>query len=141
MDITSKEHCGLLAMAELAGRHVGRPVPLNEIAEAQGISLKYLEQIVPCLRAAGLIEGTRGARGGYALIRAPGEITVGDVLRALSGGKLSLQCAGEEMPATCAREVVCVVRPVWVALHGQMLETLDGMTLADLWSGRQRDQA
>jgi Rrf2 family protein len=140
MDITSREHCGLLAMAELARREARGPVPLRDIAAAQGISMKYLEQIIPCLRAAGLVASTRGARGGYALSRAPGQITVGDVLRALGGGVLSLRCAGEAKSSTCAREGSCIVRPVWVTVHQQVLETVDGMTLADLRSREQEGQ-
>lgn len=132
MNVSAKEHCGLQAMAELAGRYVDRPVPLREIARAQGISLHYLEQIVPCLRAAGLVKSRRGAKGGYLLARAPGEITIGEVLRALGRSILSLQCVCKDVAPTCVRDDVFVVRPVWEALHWRMLEMLDGITLADL---------
>src|SRR4030042_4976120 len=86
MKLSAREQYGLRAMIEL-GRHHGRgPVSLSEVAEAQGVSLGYLEQIIPLLKEADLVESTRGAHGGYELTRSPLEITVGDIVRALEEG-------------------------------------------------------
>jgi Rrf2 family cysteine metabolism transcriptional repressor len=130
MKITSRERSGLLAMAELADRYGEGPIPLNQVAEAQGVSLEYLEQIMPSLRDAGLVYSTRGARGGYELCCAPAQITVGQVLYALDGEILPLNCIIED--ATCERSPTCSVRTVWQTIHDRIQDTLDSMTLADL---------
>ena len=132
MKISAKEEYGLRAMAELAKRYGDGPVPLSEIARAEELSMDYLEQIFPSLRAAGLVNSTRGAKGGYELSRSPAEITIGDVLRAIAGEILDLQCLSEKDAPPCDREAVCVVHPVWKAVYDRIVETLDSTTLGDL---------
>ncbi len=132
MKISAKEEYGLRAMAELAKRYNDGPVPLSEIARAEELSMDYLEQIFPSLRAAGLVNSTRGAKGGYELSRSPAEITVGDVLRALAGEIFDLECLSEKDAPPCVREAVCVVHSVWKAVYDRVVETLDSTTLADL---------
>jgi Rrf2 family protein len=130
MKITSKERSGLLAMAELADRYGEGPIPLSQVAEAQGVSLEYLEQIMPALRDAGLVHSTRGARGGYQLCCTPAQITVAEVLYALDGEVLPLDCIADE--STCDRSPTCSVRTVWQTIHDRIQETLNSITLADL---------
>ena len=130
--VSAKEQHGLRAMAELAARYGEGPVPLGEVAEAQGISLDYLEQIVPDLRSASLLQSTRGARGGYQLARPPGEITVGQVLEALDGDILPIRCLGEQDALLCDRSPTCAARTVWTTVYQRVVEALNGMTLADL---------
>jgi Rrf2 family protein len=139
MKVSAKEQHGLRAMAELAARYGEGPVTLGEVAEAQGISLDYLEQIVPDLRGASLVQSTRGARGGYQLARPPAEITVGQVLEALDGDILPIRCLGErssrpgEQDALlCERSPTCAARTVWTTVNQRVVEALNGMTLADL---------
>ena len=132
MKVSSKEQYGLRAMIELTGRYGEGPVPLSEVAEAQDMSLDYLEQVVPSLRDAGLVYSTRGAKGGYELSRSPDEITVGEVLHALDGDILSVRCVSEEPERACTRSPTCAARTVWQTIHSRVLETLDSMTLADL---------
>ena len=131
MKISAKEQHGLRAMAELAARYGQGPVPLSDVADAQGISRDYLEQIVPALRRAGLVQSTRGAHGGYELVRAPESITVGQVLEALDGELLPLRCVSEHA-AGCDRSSMCAARTVWTKVHARVSETLNEMTLADL---------
>lgn len=86
MRITSKGRYGLKAMMELAGEFgQGRLVKLREIAEQHDIPQKYLEQIVNTLKKNQLVTSARGAEGGYRLSRAPDQITVLEILRALEG--------------------------------------------------------
>jgi Rrf2 family protein len=132
MRISAKEQHGLRAIAKLAGQYGNGPVPLNEVAQSQGISLDYLEQIVPLLRDAGLLNSTRGVKGGYELSRPPDEITVGEVLRALDGDIMPLRCLSEEDALSCDQSATCAARTVWQTVHSRVLETLDSMTLADL---------
>ena len=120
-------------MAELAAHHGTGPIPLNQVAQAQGISLDYLEQIVPDLRTAGLLKSKRGARGGYELGCPPDEVTVGDIFRALDGDILPIQCVSKEGTKPCVREQsICAARTVWQTVHKRVLETLDNMVLTDL---------
>jgi Rrf2 family protein len=131
MKISAKEQYGLRAMAELAARYGQGPVPLSEVADAQGMSRDYLEQIVPALRKAGLLKSTRGAHGGYQLARVPESITVGQVLKALDGDLLPMRCVSEKAEA-CDRSSICAARTVWTKVHARVSETLSEMTLADL---------
>jgi Rrf2 family protein len=131
MKISSREQYGLRAMAELAARYGQGPVPLGEVAAAQGISRDYLEQIVPALRDAGLLLSTRGAHGGYQLAHAPETVTVGEVLQALEGDIFPLRCVSETAEE-CDRSSVCAARTVWTKVHARVSETLNEMTLADL---------
>lgn len=132
MKVSAKEQHGLRAMAELAGRYGQGPVPLGEIADALGISLDYLEQVVPSLRNEGLLLSTRGAHGGYELALPPDQITVGWILQALDGDILPIRCLGTDQEESCTRSSTCAARAVWATVHRRVLETLNGMTLADL---------
>ncbi len=131
MRFSRKEEFGLRTMAELAARYGQGPVALSEVAESQGIALDTLEQIVAPLRRAGLLESTRGASGGYQLAHTPGEITVGDVLRALEGALVPIPCLDDTV-ARCARADGCTARPVWALVRDRLVETLDHTTLADV---------
>lgn len=130
--MSAKELYGLRAMSEFA-RHFGQgPLSLAEIARSQGISQAYLEQIAIDLRRAGLLVSTRGAQGGYALSRAPETMTAGDVIRALEGSILPVQCMVEERCIPCAYEEGCSARSIWQQVRDRLVETLDSITLADL---------
>src|SRR2546427_7052025 len=94
------------------GRHFGQgPASLAEIAQEEDLPRAYLEQLVMSLRDAGLVRSTRGARGGYELTRDPGEIRMGDVLRALEGPIAPMICASDdpEHATTCDRTAFCTV--------------------------------
>ena len=134
MKLSAREQYGLRAMIELGRRHGQGPVSLSDVAETQGVSLGYLEQIIPMLKAANLVESTRGAHGGYELTRAPWEITVGDVVRALEEGYIvPLKCIpGAEGDELCSRQGSCAARDVWRRMHEGIVEVLDSTTLADL---------
>jgi Rrf2 family protein len=132
MKISAKEHYGLRAIAELAGRFGQGPVPVSAVAMAQGISEDYLEQVLPVLRDAGLVHSTRGAHGGYVLARQPDQISVGEVMRALDGEILPIRCVSGEDALPCDRGGTCASRTVWEAISARVLDALEGMTLADL---------
>lgn len=129
MRFSAKEQCGLRAMVEFSLRRDQGLTSLGDVARAQDISLAYLEQIVAPLRKTGLLRSVRGARGGYALGRAPEEITVGDVLRALGGALVPVTCLAD---GGCQREGSCATRSVWQTVHDKLTETLDSITLGDL---------
>ena len=130
MRFSAKEQYALRASVELARHHGQGPIPLSRVAQAQGISLAYLEQIVAPLREAGILESRRGVYGGYSLARVPAHITVGDVLRVFEGAIVPVLCVSDE--GSCPREADCATRVVWERVHNSLVETVDSITLADL---------
>src|SRR6266571_1923007 len=113
MKVSTRVHYGLRAMTELAR--------------------SYREQLVGELRRAGLVEGTRGVRGGYRLSRGPENITVGDVYRILEGEVAPVDCTAEDyLPGACARDSVCMSRSIWDRVQAAILGVLDSTTLDDL---------
>jgi Rrf2 family protein len=117
------------------GRHFGMgPASLAEIAAEEDLPRAYLEQLVVSLREAGLVVSTRGAHGGYELARPPGDITMGEVLRALEGPIAPMLCASDdpEHANVCGRSSGCTVSVLWVRVRDAVAGALDSMTLADL---------
>jgi Rrf2 family protein len=129
-------------MVALALRHGSGSILLREIARQEGISEKYLGQIVIPLKAAGLLASHRGAHGGYSLARLPEDITVKDVVEAIEGRIAPVPCVdpeagagvGEcgENPAGCERLTTCVVTQVWKKLRLDIDRSLSSFTLAEL---------
>src|SRR5689334_13508715 len=134
MKVSTRVHYGLRAMTELARSYRNdRLLSIAEIARSEGLPLAYLEQLVGELRRAGLVEGTRGVRGGYRLARAPEAITVGEVYRVLEGEVAPVDCTAEDyLPGSCAREPVCLSRGIWARVQAAILGVLDSTTLDDL---------
>jgi Rrf2 family cysteine metabolism transcriptional repressor len=109
------------------------PVSLAEVATDEALPRAYLEQLVIPLREAGIVASTRGAHGGYALARDPGEITLGEALRALEGPLAPMICASEDPNhALCERLGACSVNYLWVKVRDAISGVLDTTTLADL---------
>lgn len=130
MRVSKKAQCGTRAMLELA-LHYGRGVvSLSHIARSQGISLKYLEQVMTPLRRAGMVEATRGAGGGYRLTRPPGEIRVGELIRALKEPMEPVECL--EDGRHCDRVSRCQARTIWSDLHRIIETALDRITLQEI---------
>ncbi len=93
MKLSTKGKYGLRAMIDLARYSEKEPVSIGSVAVRQGISERYLEQLVALLKKAGLVKSIRGASGGYVLEKKPSEISVGDILRALEGSLEPVKCA------------------------------------------------
>lgn len=138
LQVSERAHYGLRAMTELAKAYGNGPVSLSEIAEIERLPAGYLEQLAMPLRRAGLIEGKRGAHGGYELARPPADVTVGAVVRALEGPVVPVECLSVEYVVdSCARESVCLSRNVWRRVKDSVDHVLDSMTLADLCATAQ----
>ena len=93
MKLSTKGRYGLRAMIDLARYSEEEPVSIGSIAMRQGISERYLEQLVAKMKKAGLVKSIRGASGGYVLAKDSSEISVGDILRALEGSLEPVKCA------------------------------------------------
>ncbi len=131
MLVSTKGRFALRMMVDLAQHVQEEKCSLKEISERQGVSLKYLEQIVPLLTRSGLIRSMRGARGGYHLTRRPDQYTVGDILRATEGNMLTLPCLDPNAPL-CDRQEYCVTLPFWSGLQAVIDNYIDSTTLEGL---------
>lgn len=134
MIVSTRGRYALRVMLDLAAQRNGEYIAMKKIAERQGISLKYLERILPVLTQNGIVEGVQGKGGGYRLTRHPQDYPVGEILR-LTEGDLApvscLECGAEP----CAKRAECPTYPMWAKLHGMINDYLDGITIADLMKG------
>lgn len=131
MKISTKGRYAVRLMLDLGLHHTGNPVSLKEVAARQGISDKYLEQIISGLNKAGYVRSIRGAQGGYVLTKEPEEYTVGMILRLTEGDLAPVFCVGEEA-AFCEKKEDCVTARIWEKIYEAVSEVVDGITLADL---------
>lgn len=131
MKISTKGRYALRMMIDLAKNQGDGFVSLKDIAYRQGVSKKYLEQIVAILNKPDILQTNRGYQGGYRLAKAPSEYTVGDVLRITEGGIAPVSCL-EQNPIQCERADQCDTLPVWKGLYNVINEYLDGITLQDI---------
>ena len=92
MKISTRGRYALRLMLDLANNQTGEPVKLKDVARRQGISEKYLEQIIAVLNKGGLVRSIRGAQGGYLIARDPSEYTVGMILRLTEGSLTPVEC-------------------------------------------------
>jgi Rrf2 family protein len=134
MRITAKADYAVRAAAELASSPDGKPVKGEYLADAQDIPLQFLEHILLELKHARLVRAKRGARGGYWLARAPEEITLADVIRAVEGPLANIQDSAPE--ATHYPGAAEHLRDVWVAVRANLRAVLEHVTLADLTTGK-----
>ena len=133
MRTTAKADYAVRAAVELAAVGTGEPVKADQIAEAQSIPLNFLENILSELRRAGIVESRRGAAGGYLLARAPEEISLADVIRAVEGPLANVRGMSPdtlEYGGSAER-----LRDVWVALRSSVRAVLEQVTLADVAKG------
>ena len=129
--VSTKGRYALRVIIDLAENGGDGYTPMKEVAERQGISLKYLERILPLLVSAGLIAGVHGKGGGYKLSRKPAKITVGEVLRAAEGDIAPVACL-ECNADICSRQDTCRTLPMWVKLDEMINNYLDSVTIKDL---------
>lgn len=129
--ISTRGRYALRVMADIAEHSHGNFIPLNAIAARQGISEKYLESILATLTKGNLLSGMRGKGGGYKLLKAPEEYTLGSILR-LTEGSLSPVACLKEGAAPCEKSGECKTLPVWKGLYDTINAYLDGITLAEL---------
>lgn len=129
--MSTRGRYGLKAMVDLAMVYGQARLSTSALAELQGISDTYLEQLVSALKKAGLIKSTRGAQGGYELSRAPEEIAVSEVLNALEGETTVVDCVSSAK-VDCANACSCSARPLWLKLQARINEVLNATTLKDM---------
>ena len=136
MKISTKGRYALRMLIDLAEQPDDGYTALKDIADRQGISKKYLEQIVPVLNRAEMLITNRGAQGGYRLSRSPEKYTVGEILRVTEGGLSPVGCL-ETGIERCPRADECDTLPVWKGLEKVINDYLDGITLQDILDQRR----
>lgn len=130
MKLSTRSRYGTRLMLELAEHYQQGPLHLNTIALQQGISVKYLEQIIIPLKKANYIQSVRGPKGGHILAKPPTEITVGEIVALLEDGASLTECS--DNPKVCDRSPSCATRQLWQAAAQAMFDKLNSMTLADV---------
>lgn len=131
MMISTRGRYALRVLADIAEHTDKKYVPMKEVAQRQGISLKYLERILPVLTQNGYIEGVQGKGGGYRLIKKPEECKLGDILRLTEGDLAPVACL-EKDAVPCERAAQCRTYPVWVEFYQLANDFFDRKTLADM---------
>ena len=131
MKISTKGRYALRTMIDLAQNSSGSYVRLKDISVRQGITIKYLEQIMPFLIRARLVDSLRGNNGGYRIALPPDKITVGDILRAAEGKLAPVSCL-DDSPNLCPRSSSCPTLSFWTGLMQTVNEYCDRYKLSDL---------
>jgi Rrf2 family protein len=129
--ISTKGRYALRMMLDLGEHDTGEYICLKDISMRQGITVKYLEQIVTALTKAGFLRSQRGNNGGYRLAKRPSEYKVGDILRVMEGSLAPIACL-EDPVNQCERAAECQVLPFWKGLGDVVNKYVDSYTLQDL---------
>ena len=131
MLISTRGRYALRVLIDLAEHADMGYVPMKDVADRQGISLKYLERILPVLTKNHIIEGLQGKGGGYRLIKSPEDCTIGDILRLTEGDLAPVACL-ECDAKPCERAGECRTYPMWMEFQQLINQFFDQRTLADI---------
>jgi Rrf2 family protein len=132
--ISAKADYAVRAAVELAASTDQKPVKAERIASAQAIPLNFLENILGELRHAGIVRSHRGAEGGFRLAKAPADVTIADVIRAVEGPLASVR-GGPPEQASYGGAAAALPR-VWIALRANLRSVVEHVTVADVAAGR-----
>lgn len=133
MRITTLAEYGVICALHLARRAVEGPITGREIADIERLPGDYVEQILLRMRRAGIVQSTRGARGGYALARPAEQISIRDVIEASEMTTFDLHCISHPVEEErCSSSHTCSIRPVWMLLQRKIDDVLEGVRLSDL---------
>lgn len=138
MKISTKGRYALRMLIDIAEHSSDGFIPLKDIAERQGISKKYLEQIVPILNKSDILKTNRGFQGGYMLAKSPDQYTVGEILR-LTEGSLSPVACLDQTPIECEKSSECPTLPIWQGLNKVINDYLNSITLQSVLD-KQRER-
>lgn len=140
--LTSKARYGLKAMSVLAKRFAeGTLVSVEEIAEAEGIPIKFLEATLTQLRKRGLLISRRGPAGGFVLAKPPEQISLAEVIRTLDGPFAPTTCSRTRNPVQCEgcdSMEMCSIRPIMREVRDAMAAVLERRTVRDLADASDR---
>ena len=130
MKLSTKSRYGTRLMLDMAEHYDQGPLNLANIARRQGISMKYLEQIIIPLKKANYVKSGRGPKGGHILAKPPQEITVAEIVALMEEGANFVACS--DNPQVCERSATCLPRYLWREAARAMFAKLQSISLADL---------
>jgi Rrf2 family transcriptional regulator, cysteine metabolism repressor len=139
MKFSKKSEYGLRALIELT-KNYGHPITRQQIADTQNVPVVFLEQILLALKHAGLLASTRGVQGGYALIKPPSKVTLGQVIRILDGPLAPIACVSKTAYQKCqdcpyAKKTYCPLQDVMGEVRNAIADILDNYSLKDFIAG------
>ncbi len=138
LKVSTRGRYGLKAMIFIGANSENKCVSLRNIAESEGISENYLEQLISVLKKSGLVKSVRGAHGGYKLGRKLSEISIGDILRALEGSLSPVECVNDDGSESCNCGTNCgtncITREVWEKIDNSVNAVVDNIYLDELVS-------
>lgn len=138
LKLSTQDRYGIKALYELARCYNTGPVTMREIADRHGLPMPFLVQVLNRLKHGGIVESRRGTTGGYLLARDPGEITLGDVVRALEGPFGLCTCLQhQESEMAQDRSSHCITAPVFRRIGDTLESAFDAVTLKDLAEGEE----
>ena len=129
--ISTRGRYALRVLLDLADHYNEGYIPMKDVAGRQGLSLKYIERIMPVLSKNKLVEGVHGKGGGYRLTRNPKEYRVGEILRLTEGNLAPVACL-ECGAKPCERAKECRTLPIWIEFHNVVNEYFDSISLDTL---------
>ena len=134
MKISARDEYACAAVLELALNYDSEsPVRVQDIAERQKIPMKFLFQIMQILKRVNIVRSRRGTEGGYSLTRSPAQITVGDVIRAMSGPFVQLSCLDSgNFSDDCGKQNSCQFKPIWAEVDRAIAGVLNNVTFEEL---------
>jgi Rrf2 family protein len=134
MHVTAKADYAVRAVVELAGSKQDSPRKVDEVAQAQGIPVSFLENILTQLRSSGIVRSQRGPEGGYWLAQPPGELNLAQIIRAVEGPLVGVRGQRpEEVEYTGSAESL---KQVWIALRANLRKVLEHVTVEDVAAGK-----
>ena len=139
MNVSAKGRYALKMMIDIAEHSSNEWVSIKAISKRQGISVKYLEQIVANLTRANLLRSRRGSSGGYMLAKTPDQYTVGDILRVIEGKLAPVACLKDEINH-CERSCICQTLGFWSGLYKAIDDYVDSVTLDDFMKSQNVEE-
>ena len=130
MKLSTRSRYGARILVDLASHQDQGPVQIGEISKRQGISVKYLEQLIRPLKEARLINSVRGPKGGHLMAKNPKKVTLGQIVRLFEGQAELVECIS--CPEKCPLSDDCRVRLAWMDATQALYTRLDTTTIADL---------
>lgn len=131
MMISTKGRYALTIMIDIAEHHIGdTPISIKDISDRQGLSVKYLEQIISLMVKGGFLKSIRGAKGGYLLTKPADIINVGDILDAAEGTLAPVDCLKDGN--SCQKSASCPTFPLYKEIDDAIYKVVNRYRLSDL---------
>ena len=134
MKLSTKSRYGTRILVDLAFQDKKKPAQVSEISKRQGITVKYVEQIIRPLKAEGYVSSIRGARGGYIIAKNPKKITLGQIVKLFESQADIIECISR--PGICNLSSDCNIRLAWEKANQAFFESLDDITIGDIVEGK-----